>query len=67
MLEPKTLSSNKLYIFRGQQLRYSHPSSCKVQSRYVFIDSKGKRKELGALFVRRELQETTELAEKESG
>ncbi|MBD6621091.1 hypothetical protein FNW02_36615 [Komarekiella sp. 'clone 1'] len=43
MTEPKTLVKGKLYIFRGVQLRYQHPSSCAVQARYVFTNSKGQR------------------------
>ncbi|YAF99198.1 MAG: hypothetical protein AB3A66_27390 (plasmid) [Nodularia sp. CChRGM 3473] len=57
------LITGKLYLFRGVQLRYSHQRQCPVQARYVFTDSKGKRRELGAQIVRREVQEIREFAE----
>ncbi|MBD6621200.1 hypothetical protein FNW02_37275 [Komarekiella sp. 'clone 1'] len=63
MIEPKTLIKGKLYIFRGVQLRYQHPSSCAVQARYVFTNSKGQRRELGAQIIRRELHSIEEFAE----
>jgi hypothetical protein len=56
------LITGKLYQFRGVQLRYSHQRQCPEQSRYVFFDSLGKRQELGAQIVRREVQEIREFA-----
>ncbi|WP_193200436.1 hypothetical protein [Nostoc sp. MG11] len=63
MIEPKTLIKGKLYEFRGVQLRYQHPSQCAVQARYVFTNSKGQRRELGAQIVRHEVVEIREFAE----
>ncbi|MBW4456140.1 MAG: hypothetical protein KME55_27500 [Nostoc indistinguendum CM1-VF10] len=62
MIEPKKLIKGKLYEFRGVQMRYSHPCQYAVQARFAFIDSKGQRKELGILLVKRELLEVRELA-----
>lgn len=56
------LTKGKLYQFRGVQLRYSHQRQCAVQTRYVFVNSKGQRRELGASIVRREVREIRELA-----
>ncbi|NDJ26241.1 hypothetical protein GS682_32695 [Nostoc sp. B(2019)] len=63
MVEPKTLVKGKLYEFRGVQLRYSHQSQCAVQARYVFTNSKGQHRELGAQIIRRELYSLEEFAE----
>ncbi len=63
MLEATKLTIGKLYQFRGQKLRYSHSPQRGVQARYVFTDEKGKRRELGAQVVRRELQEAKEFGE----
>ncbi|MBD6621182.1 hypothetical protein FNW02_37175 [Komarekiella sp. 'clone 1'] len=63
MIEPKTLIKGKLYEFRGVQLRYQHPSSCAVQAQYVFTNSKGQRRELGAQIIRWELHSIEEFAE----
>ena len=62
MVEPKRLIRGKLYEFRGVQLRYSHPCQYAAQARFAFIDSKGRRKELGTLLLKRELLEVRELA-----
>ena len=56
------LIKGQLYLFRGQQLRYSHQPQCGVQHRYVFTDSLGQRKELGAQVVRREVRAIQELS-----
>ena len=39
MLETTTLMRNHLYEFRGQQLRYSHRSNCRVNAPFIFNDS----------------------------
>lgn len=39
MLETTTLQRNHLYEFRGQQLRYSHRSNCRVNAPFIFSDS----------------------------
>lgn len=57
-----TLAKDKLYLFRGNQLRYSHQCQCPEQARYVFTNSKGQRRELGAQIVRREVVEVREFA-----
>ncbi len=57
------LTTGKLYQFRGVQLRYSHQRQCPEQARYVFFDSLGQRRELGAQIVRQEVQEIREFAE----
>lgn len=62
MVEPKRLIRGKLYEFRGVQLRYTHPFQYAAQARFAFIDSKGQRKELGTLLLKRELLEVRELA-----
>jgi hypothetical protein len=62
MLNNLVLITGKLYQFRGVQLRYSHQRQCPEQARYVFFDSLGKRQELGAQIVRREVQEIREFA-----
>ncbi|WGV29202.1 hypothetical protein [Halotia branconii] len=54
------LTTGKLYLFRGVQLRYSHERQHPEQARYVFTDSKGQRRELRAQIVRREVQEIRE-------
>ena len=46
MLSTTALKRNHLYEFRGQQLRYSHRSNCRVNAPFIFNDSKGRRKEL---------------------
>lgn len=56
------LVKGQLYIFRGQQLRYSHQPQCGVQQRYVFTDSLGQRKELGVQVIRRQVQAIQELS-----
>ncbi|MEA5603215.1 hypothetical protein [Nostoc sp. UHCC 0252] len=57
------LTKSKLYQFRGVQLRYSHPRQHPEQTRYVFFNSLGKRRELGAQVVRREVVGVREFAE----
>lgn len=39
MLETTTLQRHHLYEFRGQQLRYSHHSNCRVNAPFIFNDS----------------------------
>lgn len=39
MLSTTALQRNHLYQFRGQQLRYSHRSNCRVNAPFVFNDS----------------------------
>jgi len=39
MLSTTTLQRNHLYQFRGQQLRYSHRSNCRVNAPFIFNDS----------------------------
>ncbi|MBD2560722.1 MULTISPECIES: hypothetical protein [Nostoc] len=63
MLETTTLQCNHLYEFRGQQLRYSHRSNCRVNEPFIFNDSKGKRKELSQNQVQREVFELVEFRE----
>ncbi|MBG1264177.1 hypothetical protein [Nostoc commune] len=63
MLETTTLQRNHLYEFRGQQLRYSHRSNCRVNAPFVFNDSKGRRKELSQNQVQREVFELVEFCE----
>ena len=46
MFSMTALQRNHLYQFRGQQLRYSHRSNCRVNAPFFFNDSKGRRKEL---------------------
>ncbi|MBD2533759.1 hypothetical protein H6G97_31070 [Nostoc flagelliforme FACHB-838] len=46
MLSTTALVRNHLYQFRGQQLRYSHRSNCRVNAPFIFNDSKGRRREL---------------------
>jgi hypothetical protein len=53
MLSTTTLQRNHLYQFRGQQLRYSHRSNCRVNAPFIFNDSKGRRKELSQNQVQR--------------
>ncbi|MHC5762188.1 hypothetical protein [Nostoc sp.] len=63
MLETTTLQRNHLYEFRGQQLRYSHHSNCRVNAPFIFNDSKGRRKELNQNQVQREVFELNEFCE----
>lgn len=63
MLETTTLQRNHLYEFRGQQLRYSHRSNCRVNAPFIFNDSKGRRKELSQNQVQREVIELNEFRE----
>ena len=39
MLSTTALVRNHLYEFRGQQLRYSHQSNCRVNAPFIFNDS----------------------------
>ncbi len=39
MLSMTALQRNHLYQFRGQQLRYSHRSNCRVNAPFIFNDS----------------------------
>ncbi|MHC5748257.1 MAG: hypothetical protein ACYTXT_41715 [Nostoc sp.] len=63
MLETTTLQRNHLYEFRGQQLRYSHRSNCRVNSPFIFNDSKARRFELSQNQVQREVFELVEFCE----
>ncbi|MCC5634243.1 hypothetical protein LC613_43365 [Nostoc sphaeroides CHAB 2801] len=63
MLETTALQRNHLYEFRGQQLRYSHCSNCRVNAPFIFNDSKGKRFELSQNQVQREVFELNEFCE----
>ncbi|MHC5915839.1 MAG: hypothetical protein ACYTXE_33685 [Nostoc sp.] len=63
MLETTALQRNHLYEFRGQQLRYSHRSNCRVNAPFVFNDSKGRRKELSQNQVQLEVFELQEFRE----
>jgi hypothetical protein len=63
MLETTALQRNQLYQFRGQQLRYSHRSNCRVNAPFVFNDSKGRRKKLSQNQVQREVIELVEFHE----
>ena len=63
MLETTTLQRNHLYEFRGQQLRYSHRSNCRVNAPFIFNDSKGRRKELNQNQVQLEVFEIQEFCE----
>ncbi|NEU80963.1 hypothetical protein [Nostoc sp. UIC 10630] len=63
MLSTTALVRNHLYQFRGQQLRYSHRSNCRVNAPFVFNDSKGRRKELSHNQVQREVFELNEFCE----
>ncbi len=63
MLSTTALVRNQLYQFRGQQLRYSHRSNCRVNASFVFNDSKGRRKELSQNQVQREVIELNEFCE----
>jgi hypothetical protein len=63
MLETTTLERNHLYQFRGQQLRYSHRSNCRVNAPFIFNDSKGRRKELNQNQVQREVFKLNEFCE----
>jgi hypothetical protein len=63
MLETTTLQRNHLYEFRGQQLRYSHRSNCRVNAPFIFNDSKGRRFELSQNKVQREVFELQEFRE----
>ena len=63
MLETTTLQRNHLYEFRGQQLRYSHQSNCRVNAPFILNDSKGRRKELSQNQVQREVFELVEFCE----
>ncbi|MBW4689679.1 MAG: hypothetical protein KME40_32445 [Komarekiella atlantica HA4396-MV6] len=58
-----SLTTGKLYLFRGNQLRYSHERQCLEQARYVFTNSKGQRRELGAQIIKRELHSVEEFAQ----
>jgi hypothetical protein len=53
-----TLIRSNIYLFRGQQLRYSHQS----RNAFIFISSDGKRRELSQEIVQKELQATRILA-----
>ena len=55
MLSMTALQRNHLYQFRGQQLRYSHRSNSRANAPFIFIDSKGRRKELSQNQVQREV------------
>lgn len=63
MLSMIALQRNHLYQFRGQQLRYSHRSNCRVNAPFVFNDSKGRRKELSQNQVQLEVIELNEFRE----
>jgi hypothetical protein len=63
MLSTTALVRNHLYEFRGQQLRYSHQSNCRVNAPFIFNDSKGRRKELSQNQVIREVFELVEFRE----
>jgi hypothetical protein len=63
MLSMTALVRNHLYEFRGQQLRYSHHSNCRVNAPFVFNDSKGRRKELSQNQVQGEVFELVEFCE----
>jgi hypothetical protein len=63
MLETTALQRNQLYEFRGQQLRYSHRSNCRVNAPFIFNDSKGRRKELNQNQVQREVFELNEFCD----
>ncbi|MHC5747457.1 MAG: hypothetical protein ACYTXT_37390 [Nostoc sp.] len=63
MLSTTALQRNHLYEFRGQQLRYSHQSNCRVNAPFVFNDSKGRRKELSQNQVQREVFQLQEFRE----
>jgi hypothetical protein len=63
MLSMTALQRNHLYEFRGQQLRYSHRSNCRVNALFIFNDSKGRRKELSQNQVQREVFELVEFCE----
>ncbi len=63
MLSMTALVRNHLYEFRGQQLRYSHRSNCRVNAPFIFNDSKSRRKELNQNQVQLEVFELAEFRE----
>ena len=56
------LKSGQIYSFRGSQIRFSREINSGAYPRFVFLDSSGKRKEIGQHFIS-EVQEVKALSE----